>query len=137
MDQNQDTVALLSIHPHYAESILAGTKKVEFRKSSFSRNVSHVVIYATKPISAVIGTFETDGMVQLHPRKLWDKFSKIGGIDRDAFDSYYSGKTVGCAIRIKNVKRLKNPLPLQRLSQSHPPQNFHYLDRESLRCLSL
>ncbi len=130
MASNKNSIALLSIHPHYAESILDGTKKVEFRKSKFRKDVSHVVVYATRPVAAIIGTFETDGLIESHPGKLWDEFSEIGGIDRKDFDSYYSGREIGCAIKIKNVKRLKVPLELARINQNHPPQNYHYLTHE-------
>ena len=81
MAKNPPVVALLSIHPQYAEAILNGEKKVEFRKAGFSKDVTHVVIYATKPIGAVVGVFETDGSVVQSPRELWQTFSAVGGIN--------------------------------------------------------
>ncbi|MDD8572078.1 ASCH domain-containing protein, partial [Escherichia coli] len=47
---------LLSIKPEYAESILSGKKKYEFRKNIFrNKNVDTIVIYATMPVGKVIG----------------------------------------------------------------------------------
>ena len=42
MDSNSSEVALLSIHPRFAEAILTGEKRVEFRRTKFSRDVSHI-----------------------------------------------------------------------------------------------
>ncbi len=54
-------VALFSIHPQYAEAILAGTKSVEFRRTPLADDVTHVVVYATAPTKMVVGIFEVDG----------------------------------------------------------------------------
>lgn len=136
MAKNPPVVALLSIHPQYAEAILNGEKKVEFRKAGFSKDVTHVVIYATKPIGAVVGVFETDGSVVQSPRELWQTFSAVGGITRGDFDAYYSGRPTGVAIKIKKAKRLPEPLPLTRIQKTHPPQSFNYLSADSLAMVS-
>ncbi len=43
-------IALMSIHPQYANAIVEGTKRVEFRKRPLARNVTHVIVYATAPV---------------------------------------------------------------------------------------
>ena len=47
--------AILSIHPEYAYKILSGEKTHELRKVLFKKPVTHVLVYATAPISKVIG----------------------------------------------------------------------------------
>jgi len=57
---------LLSIKPKYAEMILSGEKKYEFRRAIFKKpGISKVVIYASSPVSKVIGEFEiTQGLIK-------------------------------------------------------------------------
>ncbi len=61
----------MAIRPHFADSILAGRKRVEFRKRRFSRAVSHVIIYATEPVKRVIGMFEVKSVSDGPPARVW------------------------------------------------------------------
>ena len=54
-------VALLSIHPVYAQGIIDGRKTVEFRRRAFGKSVTHVVVYATAPVRKVVGAFTARG----------------------------------------------------------------------------
>ncbi len=65
---------LLSIKPEFAEKILNGTKKFEFRKGIFkNNNITTVVIYATMPVGKVVGQFSIDGILKNDPEALWVK----------------------------------------------------------------
>ncbi|CAM4108476.1 ASCH domain-containing protein [Enterobacter hormaechei] len=120
---------LLSIKPEYAESILLGNKKYEFRKSIFrNKDVKTVVIYATMPVGKVIGEFEIDGILALDPTELWKKTKRYAGISRDFFDSYFSERERGFAIQVKNPKRYDIPMKLHELVPGAvPPQSFRYI----------
>ena len=49
---------ILSIRPRYADAIMRGEKKYEYRRSLFKRkNVSRAFIYATSPVKRIIGCF--------------------------------------------------------------------------------
>lgn len=136
MDSNSAEVALMSIHPRFAEAILKGEKLVEFRRTRFSREVSHVVIYATQPIGKVVGWFEVSAIEAHHPDKLWVKFRDCGGIDEHDFRAYYLGRKTGYAIRVRQSRRLKTAKPLTAVcGDTRPPQCFTYLDRASARKL--
>lgn len=63
--------ALLSIRPVFADQILAGTKRVEFRRVRFARMVVSVAIYATQPVGAVVGWFTVRRLVTGTPYELW------------------------------------------------------------------
>lgn len=68
---------LLSIKPEYAEQILKGRKKFEYRKSIFKNSkVDTVIIYATMPIGKVIGEFKVGNIISLTSRELW-KFKSL------------------------------------------------------------
>ena len=136
MAEKSPVVALLSIKPVYANAILDGRKKVEFRKRPFKRPVSHVVIYATAPVQRIVGWFKTGHMDEMPPKILWSKHSKIGGISEDAFHTYYGHSERGVAIHVKQTHRLSSPVLITRISGSHPPQSFSYLPSTAIELLN-
>lgn len=120
---------LLSIKPEYAESILTGKKRFEFRKSIFrNKDVKTIVIYATMPVGKVIGEFEVDDIIYLEPSELWTTTKKYAGITRGFFDEYFSERTKGFAIAVKNPKRYEEPILLNdMIPGAVPPQSFRYI----------
>lgn len=120
---------LLSIKPEYANKILTGEKKFEFRKVGFSHNnIEAVVIYATKPIGKVIGEFTVTQVHQDQPSKIWELTKKHAGIDKNFFDDYYQDKQLAYAIGVGKVIRYENPITLEELKPGlTAPQSFRYL----------
>ena len=84
-------VILLSIYPEFAEAILRGEKRIEFRKSRVCASASHVLVYSTSPDMRLVGYFEVKKIHRASPQSLWKRFGKVGTISRDAFFSYYAG----------------------------------------------
>jgi predicted transcriptional regulator len=122
------SVVLLPIHPKYANSILDGTKRVEFRKQRFARDISHVVVYATTPLKQVLGYFEVSGIVEAAPKALWKKFRLVGGIGHDDFMDYFAERRRGIAIEVKRAWRCGQPKPLRSfLPGKYAPQGFAYV----------
>jgi len=120
--------ALLSIHPEHAEAILSGTKSFEFRKVAFRREIETVLIYATAPISKVIGSFEVETIISAEPSAIWEQASHSSGLTKERFDKYYTGKSVAHAIKVMNPKRFYRPKPLSAYVKSGtPPQSFCYV----------
>lgn len=120
--------ALMSIHPRYAEKILDGSKQVEFRRSGFATVPSVIVVYATAPVSKVIGLFEVDGVDEASPSELWERYRLVGGISENGYKNYYRGAKRGIAIRVGRVHSLKEPLELSEfIGNGQPPQSFRYL----------
>ncbi len=120
---------LLSIKPEYAEKILNGTKRFEYRKA-FPRDeaVKTVVIYATMPVGKVVGEFEVGGYVADTPEKLWRETRKASGITREFFMAYFAGRDEARAIRVGATQRYAKPKSLREVSgSSTPPQSFQYL----------
>lgn len=128
-------VALLSIKPTYADAILEGRKKVEFRKTKFQRAVTHIVIYATAPIKRVIGWFTTGDFHESSPARLWRRFSAVGGIARVPFQTYFEGRKTGVAIDVHKPRRLKTSVSLARITSKPPPQSYVYLPVDVLSLL--
>jgi predicted transcriptional regulator len=126
-------VALISIHPHYAAAILAGTKQVEFRKVAFKRQITHALLYATSPIQLIVGFVEIVGIDQRSPRALWRRYHRVAGIERAAFFEYYKGKSLGFAVQLCRPHRLLRPVGLHALVRgATPPQSFLYSSSDSI-----
>lgn len=131
-----DAVALMAINPQYANLILEGRKKVEFRKTRFAQNVSHIIIYATSPVQRVVGFFEVKDIIEATPDELWRRYHSVGGVERAFYDAYYQSKQYAIAIEVGNVEVLELPVPLDRLEVFSPPQSYRYVAWETLNWLS-
>lgn len=120
---------LLSIKPEFAEKILNGKKRFEFRKVLFKNpDVKTIVIYATMPVGKVVGEFDIDEILSEGPKKLWSLTSDFAGIPHIYFKEYFEGRTIGHAIKVTKVRRYRNPLSLdQVLPSGIAPQSFCYL----------
>ncbi|OLU12787.1 hypothetical protein BVH01_20640 [Pseudomonas sp. PA1(2017)] len=121
---------LLSIKPEYAEKILTGKKRYEFRKSIFKNSsVKTVVIYATMPVGKVVGEFDFDEVLSDSPQAIWAETSKYSGITKKFFNSYFDGREKAHAIKVRSVRRYDVPVSLKELvPNGSAPQSFRYLD---------
>ncbi len=130
MDREQiENIALLSIHPKYAHSILNGEKRVEFRKTKFKKPVKFCLIYSTSPEQKIIGFFEIKEIEEDSPKKLWDKYGDVGQIDRPDFMEYYENSSSGVAIVISKAWRLNETVDSSTFKQNFSiPQSFMYLN---------
>lgn len=127
-------VALMSIHPGFARQIIAGTKRVEFRKRPLASEVTHVLVYATAPVSHVVGVFTVEDQVSEPPQNLWSTFKDVAGIAYDDLMSYYSGYSVGTGIQVREAYAAPTPLRLMDdLGITHPPQSYRYVDEALAR----
>ncbi len=128
-----ERVALMSIHPVYAEAIFAGAKTVEFRKRRLAEDIKTVIVYATSPVSRVLGTFDIGEIVEDSPRAIWDRYGKHGVIGEEDFFGYYEGKELAVAIIVDATNSFDEPLPLQEVEpNSSAPQSYAYLRRDQL-----
>lgn len=120
---------LLSIKPEYANCILNGTKRFEFRRRVHADpRVTTVVIYATKPVGKVIGEFSIQEVHSDHPDRLWEKTKEFSGITRDFFSSYFADREIGHAIEVKEVKRYGSPKRIEDfLPRGVAPQSYAYV----------
>lgn len=126
--QRVGRVALMSIHPAYAEAILRGEKTVEFRKRPIADDVTHVIVYATAPLGAVVGAFTVTGQVTTNPRTLWQQFADVSGISKRKFFEYFGARSHGTGIGVGEVFAPAELIYLsEALGVSRPPQSFQYV----------
>ena len=121
--------AILSIKPIYANQILAGTKKVEFRKRGFKEKVRRVYIYASVPVKQIVGYFTFTQIDEDTPANLWKKYKSVGGITEKDFFNYYANYESGCALLIKTVTPFEQGIsPNVFIDDFVPPQSYVYFD---------
>jgi len=120
---------LLSIRPEYADAILDGTKRYEFRRVAFSRpDVTRIYLYATSKVRRIVGWFEVDGVYRDSPERIWERCRDHAGISADDFFRYFEGCSRACAIRVRNPVRFPEPVdPHVAMPGFAPPQSFRYL----------
>jgi predicted transcriptional regulator len=120
---------LLSIKPEFANKIFSGIKKFEFRRSIFKRtDIEKIIVYASAPISMVIGEFQIDNILHEELPALWNLTKKYAGITEDYFYKYFSDKNVGYAIKIKSSKKYETPYSIKTKYGITPPQSFMYIE---------
>lgn len=122
---------ILSIKPKYAFKIFDGSKKFEFRRTIFkNKEVKKVLVYASSPVSKVIGEFDIEDIYFEDLRLLWDKTSQFSGITKQFFFQYFDGKESGYAIKVKNPIKYDKSLEIKNSYGVHPPQSFVYVNKE-------
>lgn len=119
---------LLSVEPKYANAILSGTKKYEFRRTIFKRNdINRVYIYSNSTVKKIVGSFGIDRIIEDTPQEIWKMCRKYGGISEEDFFRYYKGSKKAYAIKIKNLHRFHEPKdPYFLFDGFTPPQSFYY-----------
>lgn len=131
VDRPPRRLALLSVHPEYAEALVNGDKTVEFRKRALATDVTHVAIYATMPVGRIVGIFSVKEQVIDTPHGLWSKFRAVAGISQDKFVAYYNGHATGVGIRVDEMVRLKDWITLEEaFGISRAPQSIQYFKPE-------
>ncbi|ABQ06673.1 ASCH domain-containing protein [Flavobacterium johnsoniae] len=121
---------ILSIKPYYAEKILNGEKTYELRKSIFKApNVKTVIIYASSPVSRVIGEFEIDEIIHENITVLWEKTKEFTAVEKVFFDEYFANKKKGYAIKIKKFKRYNQTYNIMEKYGLTAPQSFSYVKK--------
>ena len=124
---------LLSIKPKFAESIINGRKKYEFRKNAFSqKNIDRVYIYSTTPIKKIVGIVRINNIIEDTPSNLWQQLKDDAGISEEEFFDYFKNRVVGFAFEIVEVEKFDKPLDPKILFPNFvPPQSFYYLKSHS------
>lgn len=121
---------LLSIKPEFAQKIFEGTKKYEYRRVIFKNPlIKRIVVYASAPISKVIGEFDIEEIISDEPDLLWEDTKQFSGISKSYFKEYFEGKDVGFAIKVKRTKIYSKPKCIYETYGVRPPQSFAYIKR--------
>jgi predicted transcriptional regulator len=130
---------LLSVRPPFAESILAGTKTAEVRRQRPSVTPGTlIIIYATKPIGAIVGTARISEVSNGSPDEMWNDHRTEVGISRQEFDNYLDGANSAYILGIAEVQHLVPLLTLEQIREAtnfQPPQGYRYVNHNMLNTL--
>lgn len=120
---------LLSIKPKYADLILAGTKRVELRRSWPSNDIGVLVLYSSSPIQKLVGVAYVDHVNETDVAGLWDLArNNGGGVTRDELVEYFIGKKTAYGIMIRETKTAQCAVdPKEIFPDFSPPQSYLYL----------
>jgi predicted transcriptional regulator len=136
---DHERAMLLSVRPRFAESILAGAKRAEIRRlRPAARPGTPVIIYATRPLGAVVGTAYIDSVCHGAPPILWEEYHSQMGVTQQEFERYLHGLSMAYLLILSDVHRLTCPLTLEDMRETaafQPPRSYRYLDRNALRTL--
>lgn len=121
-----DDNIILPIKPLYADKILNGEKKYEFRKKLCQKNIRKIYIYATAPVKRIVGEAEVVQKLYMNKNELWEKTKCASGISRKFYDDYFVNQDCACAYQIGKIKRYSKSITLESLGIEHVPQSFIY-----------
>lgn len=117
------TLAMISLHPQYWEMCRAGSKIWVLREDTISpRWVDGLVIYATAPVSRIVGEVDLVGTHVGYVDDVWEIVQTGCGITRDQYDLYYRDQEIAIAYRIGDVYEYTPSLGVL-----FPPQGYRYL----------
>lgn len=120
---------LLSIKPKYADLILAGSKKVELRRSWPSNDIGVMVLYSSSPVQRLVGVAYVDRVNEADIEGLWQLASNYGGgVTHDELVEYFEGKKSAYGIMIKDARTAQcSADPKEVFPDFSPPQSYLYL----------
>jgi predicted transcriptional regulator len=121
---------VLSMRPEYAERVFDRQKRVEFRrKFSTKWRGCKAVVYATKPLGALMGEVTMKNVTYGTPKEIWEAFSATGGCSREEFFTYVHGSEGVYAIELSDITPYIAPIGLAQVSHLinedlRAPQSF-------------
>jgi predicted transcriptional regulator len=133
---HSDRALLLAIRPRFANAILAGHKTVELRRQRPAvapRTI--VLLYATSPTKALVGSAQLAAIHTGTPDNLWATHGSSAAITRAEYDGYFRGTDMAVALTLTAVERLAEPIPLSRMRSHYslePPQSYRFIHSNRL-----
>lgn len=119
---------LLSIKPKFADMILDGIKRVEYRKALASIANDRILLYATAPIKKVVGEVKVKRAGRGDNKDaVWACYLDCSGITKEEFDEYFKNKKYASWYFLEEPIRYKKPQNIRYFGVKTPPRNFVYL----------
>lgn len=119
---------LLSVKPIFAQRIIGGSKKFEYRKRIFKDEVRYIYFYVSSPIKKVFGFSKYRGYIADDPLKMWQKTDSGSGLTKSEYFDYANNCVQIYAIHIIDFELFEPMLELQNVFPGvRPPQSFCYV----------
>jgi predicted transcriptional regulator len=129
---------LLSVKPRYSELIVAGSKRIEFRRVWATEPVRWVAVYSSSPAQEIVVIVEVKSVVVATPTALWQlNRTHGGGLTRAELRSYFAGRRQGFALLLGRTFVPPQPIaPAKVLPAFRAPQSFRYLTGAEIKRIS-
>jgi predicted transcriptional regulator len=126
---------LLSLKPRFAEAILYGVKTVELRRQRVALAPgAAVLIYASSPVMAIVGTARVHNVERDSPQQIWERHAVSVALTKEEYNTYLRGVDSVSAITLENPSFLDRPVTLEQLRGEqpfHPPQSYYFISPTS------
>ena len=121
---------VLSIWPGYADAILLGIKRWEFRKSACGAP-SLVYLYSISPIRRIVGEFDVGIIQHARPALIWKLTGEQQpGVSKDEFFAYFDcAWRDAFALEVKEARRYARSLDLRSSFYIDPPRSYTVVAR--------
>ena len=134
--KNQKSYVLISILPKWADQILSGAKKWEYRRVAINAEKgSKLILYASGKLHAIVGEATIEKVLIEPVDLLIQHTAKEVPETPDELKKTFAGKKIGCAIKVKDPIRYSTPLSLSMIRKEipnfKPPQSFYYLSDDA------
>jgi predicted transcriptional regulator len=121
----------ISVKPEFVDKIINAEKTIELRKLRPNVELGdYIIIYASAPRKSVVAFGIIKNVIEMAPNKMWDKFSKVLGVDKQRFDDYFYGKLNAIGIELSKIVKI-DPVHLSDIRnidpKFHPPQIYKYI----------
>jgi predicted transcriptional regulator len=118
---------VMSIAPKWVEMIKSGQKKFELRRRA-PKEIGRcdLLIYATKPISAVVAVGKIVSVLRGRPNTLWCDIGQFSGCTEEEFFKYFDGVVNGAAMQLSEIRSIP-PISVTTLRTKlrwHPPVSW-------------
>jgi len=135
-------VLLLSLRPRFAQAILDGEKTTELRRHPINAEPgSRVILYASAPTMAIVGTARLKNIETSQPTDAWNRYRDRLALEESEYYGYLDGSDQAFLLHLTGINCLDEPLRLSELRRHggfQPPQSFRYIaptDPKALRDL--
>lgn len=118
---------ILPIKPEFAEKILNGEKRYEYRRRLCAKKIDKIYIYATAPEKRIIGEVDVTAKLCMKTEDLWKISKQHSGISKAYYTKYFNGMDVASAYQLGTVERYKKGVPLSAIGIDYAPQSFMYI----------
>ena len=119
---------IFSLKPAWAEKILSGEKKVEFRRSVCTESVDRILLYETSPVRKITGEVCVDVIISGAPEEVWEKLGDKAAMTKREYDRYYLKKDRAVAYCLSHPVRYERERDLEEYGISSAPRSFVYVE---------
>ncbi len=126
-------IIVLSIKPKFAEAILSGVKKWEYRRTPPNIEESTpMALYATEETKAIVGVCQVTKLLRKPLDSLIELTLNETTSTREGLTEYFKGIDLCSALRVESPVRIE--IGFAQIKELMPsfiaPQNFYYLKKE-------